>query len=75
MILLSAFVTLFGMIGLNGMPRLQHPLWDWELFTRATHDKFFIVIEAFDPRFSEKSAIDTLREIGGSNITYIGEDE
>jgi len=75
MILLSAFVTLFGMVALNGMPRLQHPLWDWEAFTRATHDKFFIVIEVFDPKFSEKGAIDILREIGGANITYIGEDE
>jgi Protein of unknown function (DUF3341) len=75
MILASAFVTLFGMIGLNGMPRLQHPLWDWEDFTRATHDKFFIVIEVFDPKFSEKGAIDALREAGGTNLTYIGEDE
>jgi hypothetical protein len=75
MILLSAFVSLFGMVALNGMPRLHHPLWDWDLFTRATHDKFFIVIEAFDPRFSEKAAIDLLTEIGGANLTYIGEAE
>jgi hypothetical protein len=75
MILASAFITLFGMIALNGMPRLQHPLWDWEAFTRATHDKFFIVIEVFDPKFSEKGAIDALREAGGTNLTYIGEDE
>lgn len=74
-ILLSAFVTLFGMVGLNGLPRLQHPLWDWDAFGRVTHDKFVIVIEANDPRFSEKASIDLLREVGGTNLTYIGEDE
>jgi len=46
-----------------------------EDFTRATHDKFFIVIEANDPRFNEKTAIDLLREIGGTNLTYIGDEE
>jgi hypothetical protein len=75
MILISAIMSIVGMVVLNGMPRLQHPLWDWEDFTRATHDKFFIVIEANDPRFSEKGSIELLREIGGTNITYIGEDE
>jgi hypothetical protein len=75
MILLSAIMSIVGMVVLNGLPRLQHPLWDWEAFTRATHDKFFIVIEAFDPKFSEKAAIDTLRELGGTNLTYVGEDE
>ncbi len=74
-ILLSAFVTLFGMVALNGLPRLQHPLWDWDAFGRVTHDKFLIVIEANDPRFSEKVSIDLLREVGGTNLTYIGEDE
>jgi hypothetical protein len=75
MILLSAIMSIVGMVLLNGLPRLHHPLWEWEAFTRATHDKFFIVIEANDPRFSEKASIDLLREIGGTNLTYIGETE
>ncbi|MCE0522287.1 MAG: DUF3341 domain-containing protein [Methylacidiphilales bacterium] len=75
MIILSAFITLAGMILLCQLPRLQHPLWEWDAFNRATHDKFFIVIEANDPRFNEKTAIDLLREIGGTNLTFIGEEE
>jgi hypothetical protein len=75
MILISAIMSIAGMVALNGMPRLQHPLWEWVAFMRATHDKFFIVIEANDPRFSEKGSIDLLREIGGTNLTYIGEEE
>ena len=75
MILLSAIMSIVGMVVLGMLPRLHHPLWEWEDFNRATHDKFFIVIEANDPRFNEKAAVDLLREIGGTNLTYIGDEE
>lgn len=75
MIILSAIMSIVGMTTLCLLPRLHHPLWEWEDFTRATHDKFFIVIEANDPRFNEKNAVDLLREIGGTNLTYIGDEE
>ena len=75
MIILSAIMSIVGMTTLCLLPRLHHPLWEWEDFTRATHDKFFIVIEANDPRFKEKDAIDLLREIGGTNLTFIGDEE
>jgi len=74
-ILLSAIISIVGMTMLCMLPRLHHPLWDWDAFTRATHDKFFIVIEANDPRFNEKGAIELLREIGGTNLTFIGDEE
>ena len=74
-ILLSAAITIVGMVILSGLPRLHHPLWEWDAFMRASHDKFFIVIEANDPRFHEQNSIDLLREIGGTNLTYIGEEE
>ena len=75
MIILSAIMSIVGMTTLCMLPRLHHPLWEWDAFMRATHDKFFIVIEANDPKFSEKSAVDLLREIGGTNLTYIGDEE
>ena len=75
MIIHAAVFSIIGMVVMSQLPRLHHPLFDWDLFTRATHDKFFIVIEANDPRFTEKSAIDLLRQAGGSNITFIGDEE
>jgi len=75
-ILISAIMSIVGMTVLSFLPRLHHPLWEWDLFNRATHDKFFIVIEANDPRFTtEKAIIDLLTEIGGANVTLIGEEE
>ena len=75
MILLSAIMSIVGMVTLCMLPRLHHPLWEWPAFHRATHDKFFIVIEANDPKFNEKSSVDLLRELGGTNLTFIGEEE
>jgi hypothetical protein len=74
-ILLSAIISITGMTLLCQLPRLHHPLWEWDDFHRATHDKFFIVIEANDPKFNEKVTSDLLREIGGTNLTFIGEEE
>lgn len=73
-IILSTIATISGMTTLCLLPRLHHPLWEWDLFNRATNDKFFVVIEANDPRFNEKKTTDFLREIGGTNITFIGDE-
>jgi hypothetical protein len=50
-ILLSAFGAVFGMFGLNRLPRHNHPVFGSERFRGATNDRFFISIEADDPKF------------------------
>jgi hypothetical protein len=74
MIILSAIMSITGMTTLSLLPRLHHPLWEWDLFNRATNDKFFVVIEANDPKFSEKTTTDLLRQLGGTNLTFIGDE-
>jgi hypothetical protein len=73
-IITCTIFTVTGMTMLCLLPRLHHPLWNWDLFSRATHDKFFVVIEANDPRFNEKTTPELLREIGGTNLTFIGDE-
>ena len=72
-VLFAAFATFFGMWGLNGMPRLYHPLFNSERFRRATQDRFFIVIEARDPCFDLEGTRTLLAELGGSYIEEINE--
>ncbi len=52
-VLFSAFASLFGMLILNNLPLPSHPLDLKERFAKATDDKFFLLIEASDPKFDE----------------------
>jgi hypothetical protein len=70
-ILLSAFTAVFGMLIMNGLPRLNHALFNWDRFKKVTEDKFFVAIEARDPKFSERSVRDFLTSLGGTNITTV----
>ncbi|HRJ71180.1 MAG TPA: DUF3341 domain-containing protein [Terrimicrobiaceae bacterium] len=73
-ILFSAFTAVFGMLIMNGLPRLNHPMFNWERFKKVSDDKFFCVIETKDPKFSESGVQDFLANIGGQNITKVHED-
>lgn len=73
-VLCSAFTTVIGMLVMNGLPRLNHPMFNWERFKKVSDDKFFCVIEARDPKFSERAAQDFLQSLGGQNITLVHED-
>ena len=72
-VLLSAFATFFGMWGLNGMPRLYHPLFNNRRFRRATQDKYFIVIEAKDPKFDLEKTRAFLASLGGDAVEEVKE--
>ena len=74
-ILASAFSAVLGMLMLNGLPRFNHPMFNWEHFKKVTDDGFFIAIEAADPKFSTVQTPELLAELGGSNITIIHEEE
>jgi hypothetical protein len=73
-VLFSAFTTVLGMLIMNGLPRLNHPMFNWERFKKVSDDKFFCVIEACDPKFSEREVQDFLQSLGGQNITLVHED-
>lgn len=73
-ILFSAFTAFFTCLAMMKLPRLNHPLFNSENFARFSDDRFFICIEARDPRFSTTKTKAFLEEIGGSNIELI-EDE
>jgi hypothetical protein len=51
MVLVASFAALLGMLFLNGLPQPYHPLFKVERFVEANSQRFFLCIEAADPRF------------------------
>jgi hypothetical protein len=72
-ILLSALTAVFGMLGLNGLPHLYNPLFKSRRFRRVTNDRFFIVIDAADPKFDREQTDKMLIDLGATVVEWIEE--
>jgi hypothetical protein len=70
-VLLSALTAVFGMLALNRLPMHYNPLFKSERFRRATNDRFFIVIDASDPKFEEAETVKLLETLGAAAIERI----
>jgi len=72
-ILFAAISALIGMLALNGLPQLSHPLFANRSFKRATDDRFLISIEASDPIFEATKTRELLESISGKPVEEIEE--
>lgn len=73
-VLFSAFACLAGMLVLNNLPLLSHPLDLKERFGRASNDKFFLLIQARDPKFDEAETRQLLEETAPAVLDDVPED-
>lgn len=72
-VLSAAFTALFGMLAMNGLPRFHHPLFKHEHFLASSDDKFFIYVEATDPKFEPIAMRRLLQESGATRIDEVSE--
>jgi hypothetical protein len=72
-ILFGSFGSLFGMLFLNRLPQLYHPLLKNRRFALATHDKYYLVIETTDPKYSETETRKLLEVAGSRHIELVEE--
>ncbi len=67
----GALGAVLGMFALNRLPRHHHPVFDSTRFERASDDRFFISIEARDPRFDATTTPRLLAEAGAARLEWL----
>jgi hypothetical protein len=71
----AALSAVFGMLALNGLPRPHHPLFNVKRFSRhATSDRFYLCIEARDPRFQLSDSARFLNELKPAHVFEVEDD-
>jgi hypothetical protein len=69
-ILGASLAAVVGMIVLNGLPQPYHPVFNVPRFALASRDRYFLVIEARDPKFDSDA---TRRFLAGLNASEVSE--
>ena len=70
-VLFAALTAFIGMLVANKLPRFHHPLFAHAAFRRVTTDRFFLAIEAKDPRFVRERTEKLLLEAGAAHVTAV----
>lgn len=69
----GALFGAFGMLILNGLPRLFHPVFTLPQFRSATNDRFFLCVRATDEKFDPLETRKFLEEMTPSEVTTVFE--
>jgi hypothetical protein len=70
-ILFAALAAIFGMLALNKLPQPYHPVFNAERFALASRDRFFLVIEANDPKFDHDRAMMFLQSLSPREVVDV----
>ena len=70
-VLFSALAGIAGLLFLNRLPCLYHPLFSVPGFERASTEQFFLWVEANDPRFEERRVWELFDRLAATAITEV----
>ena len=62
-VLTAALATFFGMLVANGLPRLNHPIFNAADFDLASRNRFFVSVRTSDPTFDPQDTRDFLARL------------
>jgi len=70
-VLAAAFSAVLGMLILNKLPQPYHPVFNTPNFALATNDRFFLAVEANDPKFDHDKVESLLRSLNALEVSDV----
>lgn len=59
----AALAAFLGMLFLNGLPRLMHPVFNVPQFSLASRNRFFLCVRADDPKYDAAGTLSFLQSL------------
>ncbi len=72
-VLFAAFAALLSVFWYAGLPALWHQVFEIEGFESASIDRFWLIVDATDPKWDEARFVDLAAELGASRTVPVGE--
>jgi hypothetical protein len=70
-VLFAALFPAIGMLALNGLPRLHHPVFSAPSFHLASRNRFFLCVLATDEKFDRRQTRDFLKGLRPASVELV----